>query len=215
MSRSSCAGPAQILRRFLISSRGRVQAAGHGFVCSESTGIILVTTECHSAPVPPDRWARLVEVTDNVEWEWDQDELRDVLVHQLSAPVEFELEGVRSGGSPATSPAELAAVHSFEELFQLASPPLELLRLTKDYAKAHLLHPDRTLAKEVATVLYYASTALALTCHNSRISTASDKVLCQNFQWCASQPWMDPALQKLFQKAMVRLSSCPAEAAGL
>ena len=50
---------------------------------------------------------------------------------------------------------------SFGDLLHHPNPPLELLRLTKDFAKACRLSRSGPLPREIATLLYFASIIVA------------------------------------------------------
>ncbi len=83
----------------------------------------------------------------------------------MSAPILVDLGGY----DPATavrlknlSDAQSLLLKSFLDLFHHPVPPMELLTLTKDFAKANMDHPDSSLPNEVAAALYYTSIAAAL-----------------------------------------------------
>src|SRR4051812_49312419 len=98
---------------------------------------------------------------------WMPEELKDVLRHQLQAPLLFDLKTVdrevrAAADGPASLPGwkrptperapEVAPPASFGDLLQHPRPPLELLRLTKEFAKASDSRSDNPLPPEVATV---------------------------------------------------------------
>ena len=149
-----------------------------------------------------ERLARLVSAADGPEGLWRREELGAILSHQLNAPVEFELGEIGQQIQFSAEATDLASVHSFKELFEHRNPPLKLLRMTKEFAKAHLVHPETTLVKEVASALYYASIALALTRHGTRITQLKNDSLIRGFQWCLAQPWMEKHLQLLFSEGV-------------
>src|ERR1041385_31373 len=144
----------------------------------------------------PERLAQLIRAAEGVGGDWQPGELAGILTHQLRAPVEFETRV--SGAAPETHPR----IQTFQKLFASPQPPLELLQLTKDFAKAHYAHPESGLFKEVAATLYFAAIALALIYHQTRISKLDDGALRAAFAWCVGQPWMHPALVRLFQRAL-------------
>src|SRR3954452_21159944 len=83
------------------------------------------------------RLSVLLETSDAHRHAWSTEELRDMLRHQLRAPlrwglgplsaeVEHQLQSARPPLHPLTSLADL---------FQNPQPPLELLRLVKSFAK--------------------------------------------------------------------------------
>ena len=79
---------------------------------------------------------------------WRPEELSAIFRHQMSAPILVDLGGF----DPATavrlktlSEAQSLLLKSFSDLFHHPVPPLELLSLTKDFAKANMDHPESSL----------------------------------------------------------------------
>jgi hypothetical protein len=95
--------------------------------------------------VPDDRLARLLAVGTGGESGWRPEEMGAVFAHQSSATVEFELGGLRPPAAQrlaSLSAAQGLLVRSFRDLFRHPCPPIELLVLTKDYAKRLLGSDD-------------------------------------------------------------------------
>jgi hypothetical protein len=139
---------------------------------------------------------------------WRPDELSAIFRHQMSAPILVDLGGF----DPATalrlktlSDAQSLLLKSFSDLFHHPVPPLELLSLTKDFAKANMDHPDSSLPQEVAAVLYYASIATALVRLDSRITQLKDEELKRGLSWAGQLPWLDGQTRELLGKAMEKL----------
>jgi hypothetical protein len=153
------------------------------------------------------RLADLISATEGPQGDWQHEELGSILRHQMQSRVEFELS--EAGVMPEAGLEELRGVHSFDDLFHSSAPPLRLLQMTKEFAKAHLSHPDTTLVKEVASVLYYASIALALTRHRTRITQLGDTELSQGLEWCLGQPWMEPELRRVLAEGLSCLHQGP------
>jgi hypothetical protein len=140
---------------------------------------------------------------------WRTDELGAVFRHQLSAPILVDLGGF----DPATanrlkglSEAQGLLLKSFLELFLHPAPPVELLTLTKEFAKTNMDHPDSILPKEVAAALYYTSIAAGLVRLDRRISRLSDADLERGLTWARNQEWVDGRIQRLLAKALKKLS---------
>lgn len=155
---------------------------------------------------------------------WMPGELKDVLRHQLRAPLLFDLktvdreggavDGWKSGSSPAGRAGRSDRVStadpppaSFGDLLHHPRPPLELLRLTKEFAKASDSRSDNPLPPEVATVLYYAAILVALVRHGRRITALSDSQLLDGLDWVLQQPWLDGRTRDLFAAGRVDLES--------
>ena len=136
--------------------------------------------------------------------DWRPDELGAVFRHQLSAPVEFDLQALPPGHASRLSglaAADGLVLKSFRDLFGHPHPPMELLRMTKDFARRLRHHPDSPIPDEVASVLYFAAIACAWVRHRQRISGLDDDGLRKGFAWARLLPWMDPELADLFSQA--------------
>src|SRR5271157_4036281 len=108
---------------------------------------------------------------------WRPEELSAIFRHQMSAPILVDLGGfdpATAGRLKTLSNAQSLLLKSFLELFLHPVPPVELLTLTKEFAKTNLDHPDSILPKEVAAVLYYTSIAAGLVRLDQRISQLND-----------------------------------------
>ncbi len=135
---------------------------------------------------------------------WQAEELGAVLRHQLHAPVQYDLRqlaGRRAGALKALADADGLLLKSFDDLFRHPHPPLELLRMTKDFAKAHRVHPVGLIPVQVAEVLYFASIAAAqVRCH-VRLSSLSNADLAKGYDWCLRQPWVEALIKALIEEA--------------
>lgn len=135
---------------------------------------------------------------------WRAAELRAVVEFLLSAPIVFQLGGLeasREARLREACEAEGSRLWTLRDLLQHPEPPLELLRMAKDYAKAGADHPVSPLPEEAALALYYASIAAALVRRNFSISRLSDDELYHGFDWAAQQPWLDEASRRLLREA--------------
>ena len=141
---------------------------------------------------------------------WRPEELTAIFRHQMSAPILVDLGGF----DPATaarlktlSNAQSLLLRSFSDLFHHPVPPLELLSLTKDFAKANMDHPESTLPQEVAAALYYASIASALVRLDTRISQLNDSDLRRGLLWAKDQPWVDSQTRSILLAALEKIAS--------
>jgi hypothetical protein len=76
---------------------------------------------------------------------WRPDELAAIFRHQMSASVLVDLGGFDPGTAvrlKTLSEAQGLLLKSFSDLFHHPSPPIELLKLTKDFAKVNRDHPE-------------------------------------------------------------------------
>jgi hypothetical protein len=141
---------------------------------------------------------------------WRPEELSAIFRHQMSAPILVDLGGF----DPATavrlktlSEAQNLVLKSFSDLFHHPVPPLELLSLTKDFAKANMDHPESSLPHEVAAALYYASIATALVRLGARISQLKDAELQRGLLWAKELSWVDDQTRQTLIQALKTLST--------
>jgi len=125
---------------------------------------------------------------------WRPEELASILRHQLSAPVELDLQ--RLGPIPAAHVGRLLEtatppIRSFGDLFGHPRPPLELLELAKEFAKASPQSSDAPLPDEIAAVFYVLSIVVARVRCGRRITEMDDVALRRQLRWAAGQPWVD------------------------
>src|SRR5437868_4433358 len=99
--------------------------------------------------------------------QWQPEELAAMLAHQLAAPVRDDLEKLsgelvrRFDKIAAQQPGSAEALSTFGQLFSSANPPVELLRIVKDYAKQAISNQDGPIPEELGAVLYYAGISCA------------------------------------------------------
>ena len=138
---------------------------------------------------------------------WRSDELSAVLRHQLAAPLVMDLSTLRgvtseqvkrlAGGGGGADPS----IHTFHDLLRHPNPPVELLELTKRFAKlARRTQASIAVPAEVAGVLYFASILVAQMRCGVRISNLSDEQLSEGVHWVLAQVWIDPATRALFAR---------------
>lgn len=141
---------------------------------------------------------------------WRADELAAIFRHQISAPMLVDLGSFDPRTATrlkVVSEAQGLLLKSFSDLFHHAVPPVELLELVKDFAKANLDHPESGLPPEIASALYYSSIASALLHLNKRISKLPDAELQRGLAWTGEQAWLDEATKKLLAAALEKISN--------
>lgn len=157
----------------------------------------------------PEQLAELLAQTASPAHPWRPGELGALLRHQLAAPVEVSLENLPPDLAwqlKGLSDAEGLLLKSYADLFAHPRPPLALLRLVKEFAKAAEAAPAGPLPREVGRVLYYASIAAALARWNERITGLDEAALRQGFEWVQEQPWVDAGTRELIAQAATRLA---------
>jgi hypothetical protein len=72
--------------------------------------------------------------------------------------------------------------------------------LTKDFAKACRISADSPIPREIATVLYFASIAVARLRCGRRITELTDTAVRKGLDWALGQPWLDEATRRLLEE---------------
>lgn len=147
----------------------------------------------------------LLDLDETTNRAWLPDEVGAVLRHQLNAPIEFDLSELDDISSDRV--ARLAAAHgllvkSFLDVFQHQNPPVELLILTKQFAKRHSQARRSPLPKQVAMVLYYLSILTARVRLGQHISSLDDKRLCAGIERILKEGWVDETTKALLANGL-------------
>jgi hypothetical protein len=157
----------------------------------------------------PKNLAALLEASGEETRLWRPEELAAIFRHQLSAPVLVDLGGYDPGTAgrlKKLSEAQNLLLKSFSDLFRHPGPPLELLELTKDFAKANMDHAQSSLPGEVAAALYYTSIAAALVRLDARISRLPEAELRRGLLWTGRQSWLDAETRQLLLQAAGKIA---------
>ena len=118
----------------------------------------------YEAQPDPQTMSTMLEFREAHRHEWAPQELREMLRHQLAAPLHLSM-GTLSGevahqikeARPGLDP--LLTLH---QLLHHARPPVELLKLVKRFAKICRNDPENPLPTEIVMLLYYASITIAV-----------------------------------------------------
>jgi hypothetical protein len=140
---------------------------------------------------------------------WRPDELAAIFRHQISTPMLVDLGSFDPGTASKLkilTDAQGLLLKSFADLFHHAAPPIELLRMVKDFAKANLDHPESGLPPEIASALYYTCIAAAMVHLDTRISKLPDAALREGLRLTQAQPWLDDRTKELLGQALTTLS---------
>jgi hypothetical protein len=158
----------------------------------------------------PKSLAALLETQSEKARLWAPDELAAIFRHQMATPVFVDLGGFDPGTAvrlKTLSEAQGLLLKSFSDLFHHPFPPGELLKLTKEFAKANMNHPESGLPTEIINVLYYTSIAAALIRLDMRISQLKDADLRRGLLWAKDLAWIDDETKALLLKAVEKISS--------
>lgn len=154
--------------------------------------------------------ARMLDIEETEKSDWMPNDFGAMLRHQLAMPVCFDLDLMRREANKRTRWEEGAnPPHTFGDLFRSAGGSVDLLVLSKDFAKASLAHPDSSIPQAIAEVIYYCSIAAALVHYGKSISQLDCNALTLCFQRALNQPWLDESLKPLFQGAISRINASP------
>ena len=150
----------------------------------------------------------LLDQADQESTLWSTDDLQDILSHQWAAPLALDLGGLQE--TFAERVETLAAskgllLRSFGDLLEHKRPPLELLELTKEFAKRSIAAPCSSIPHDVARVIYFSSIAAAL-CHcGRRITTLSDQRITDGISWALSLNWLEDNAREVLSSGLQAL----------
>jgi len=139
---------------------------------------------------------------------WRPEELAAVFRHQMAAPALVDLGGFDPAMATrlqGLTEAQGLLLKSFGDLLRHPVPPVELLELTKEFAKSNMDHPESTIPSEIAAVLYYASIGAALARLDRRISRLADADLRHGLLWARERAWIDEPTRQLLAEALEKL----------
>ena len=153
--------------------------------------------------------AKIMNLDEGTPDAWSEEDLAAMLRHQLAAPLEFDLGGLKPTGSRAKerykvlNEAAALGIRTFQDLFRHPRPPLAVLRITKDFFKVRAGPADeRRPEQEVAYLIYLLTISAARARTGQTITSLSDSELLRGVEWAASRKWADEETVALF--GMVR-----------
>jgi hypothetical protein len=150
------------------------------------------------------RWlAAMLRIGEHSRPNWTRDDLAAMLRHQLAAPL---IDDIASPNGQSRKALEEAAereppVISYGDLLLGEQPPVELLALTKAFAKScRSGDGELALPDEIATIVYLMSIFAALVRCSERITDLSDDALLVSLDWAQHRDWIDEPTRNLFQR---------------
>ena len=150
----------------------------------------------------PEGLARIMD--DDATDLWSPAEMKAMWCHQLTTLIDIDLGSVTSVRATALrSTPHLASFQgkSFAELFADPAAPIELLELTKEFAKETLKQTEEKQLKEIASALYYAAYAAGLLRFGKLIGSMSEAELGPGFNWAIKLHWLDNETRRLIDDA--------------
>jgi len=133
---------------------------------------------------------------------WNPEDLGTILEHQLLVPVASDVGGLGkqlAGRPDLVRSLQDLGITSFNDLLHHPRPPVELLKLTKEFAKDCRSHADSPLPDEIATILYFLSIVVAMQKCTQRISQLNHAGLRYGLDWALEQTWLDAPTRKLLE----------------
>ena len=152
----------------------------------------------------PEGLARILSVDDNGVNLWNAEEMQAIWKHQLSAPIDADLDtlvSVRATELRASPEVKAVGSKTFSELLNHPAPPIQLLKLTKEFAKQTLKNAEEAHLRDLASALYYATYAAGLKHFNQLLGSMSGRELLPGFDWALKQSWLDSQTLKLISEA--------------
>jgi hypothetical protein len=171
-----------------------------------------------SFPIGWTRLSLLVDSTVDDPELWRPEEFGAIFRHQLTASLCIELASLAPDIEEKLAGLLMPdgrPVASFGDLLGLPAPPVALLEMVKEFAKASRRPGRCQLPPDVATMLYYLAIGAALFRCGCRLTRLSDSILWDGLRWAGAQPWADTAIRDLLRRAAACVSpDMPATAPG-
>lgn len=169
-------------------------------------------TSSHKAisDTDPKQLASLFDLAPDAERIWRDEELGAILKHQMTAPLQVDLINLERGLAlkvRTLAESQGLTLKSFGDLLAHPNPPVELLKITKDFAKACRLSPHSPMPHEIASVLYFTSIAAALVRCRRRITGLTNDALAEGFRWVLSRTWLDAPTRSLTEESLLFLNT--------
>jgi len=146
---------------------------------------------------------------------WSESEMSDLWQHQMQAKLVDDLgSGDPVGGVIVARLGESVApsIHTFIELFQHNSPPAELLRRVKDFAKHEAMGSSASLPRSISSGLYHTAILVAKVRSDASVSMLPDAKLTDAVRWLISRMWVDESMRSTLITLLAQLSSGSGEA---
>jgi hypothetical protein len=160
------------------------------------------------------RLSRIVNLDEATPEAWSEQDQAAMLRHQMSAPLEFDLGGLKPTGSRARerykvlNEAAALGIRTFRDLFRHPRPPLAVLRITKDFFKVRAGPADeRRPEQEVAYLIYLLTISAAQARTGQTITSLSDSELLRGVEWAANRKWADEETVALFGMVREKLTA--------
>lgn len=151
---------------------------------------------------------RLLDVNEHTSTSWPAADVGAMFQHQLSASLDFDLSGEVMHGATTVAAlkdlpvAEKSGITTFGKLFAHLTPPISLLKLSKDFFKRTAkMHPKDSAEHQVAYMCYLLSVIVARLRHGKRITNLSDSGFLKGQEWALQQAWVEKSIREVLVDA--------------
>ena len=157
------------------------------------------------------RLLSLINLDETTPDPWNPDDIAAMVRHQFMAPLDFDLSAVEETKTEGTAPrqtltqAATAHIRTFEDLLFHAEPPLELLRLSKEFFKSRTQSQRKDSPEWQVAYLFYLLSILVGRRRDPRISGLTRAELLRATEWALSRVRVDRKTRKLLAQARKRL----------
>ncbi len=157
--------------------------------------------------------AKIMNLDEGTPDAWSEEDVAAMLRHQLAAPLEFDLSSVEMEDAEARrrdktlTGAAKKRIESFGDLLFHREPPMELLKLAKEFFKKRLKECKEGSPEFNVAYLCYLLSVLAAGTNGPAISALAPGELLKGIEWALQQPWADDKTKCLLSAAAQRLQT--------
>ncbi|PWU21947.1 MAG: hypothetical protein C5B50_00475 [Verrucomicrobia bacterium] len=162
----------------------------------------------------PDQMAKLLKVDPKTSEAWGPDDLRVMVRHQLSAPLDFDLSpsepatGQEKRFSDTLTVARELGTRTFSDLYFSPAPPIELLKEAQKFFKRNLSACAKDSPEwKVAYLFYLLSIVVARIQHRANTSKLQDRDQLRGIDSALAWPWVDAQVRRLLEEGKSRITS--------
>ena len=156
--------------------------------------------------------AKIINLDEATPDAWSEEDLAAMLRHQLEAPLQFDLSSVEMTGRQAKSRDETLTgaakerIKSFEDLLFHQEPPLELLKLSKEFFKRRLRQCKKDSPEWNVAYLFYLLSILAAGDRIEQISALTPSELRKAIDWALERKGIEDKTKRLICQGRIRLA---------
>ncbi len=150
--------------------------------------------------------AKIMNLDETTPDVWNDQDLAAMVRHQMEAPLHFDLTSFELKGRRAEARTETltsaakARIESFQDLLFHPEPPLETLRLSKDFFKARTKALKKDSPEWQMAYLFYLLSILAAGSRAPQLSNLTPGDLRKATKWALDQKWVDERTKRLLSQ---------------